>query len=128
MCVPLHGLPGDSAVKRLPQCRRPGFRPWVGKTPWRRARQPTPVFLPGKSRGQRSLAGYGPRDHEEPDATAATEHTRTDPFVVSWCGKETNCERLACRGAGESGHALHQALAAAFWVPLLPVLCLHFPH
>ena len=36
------------------QCRRPGFNPWVGKTPWRRAWQPTPVFLPGKSHGQRS--------------------------------------------------------------------------
>ena len=31
---------------------------WVGKVPWRRKGQPTPVFLPGKSHGQRSLAGY----------------------------------------------------------------------
>ena len=31
------------------QCRRPGFHPWVGKTPWKRAWQPTPVFLPGES-------------------------------------------------------------------------------
>ena len=28
---------------------RPGFNPWVGKIPWRSARQPTPVFLPGES-------------------------------------------------------------------------------
>ena len=34
--------------------------PWVGKIPWRRAWQPTPVFLPGESHGQRSLAGYSP--------------------------------------------------------------------
>ena len=34
--------------------------PWVGKIPWRRARQPTPVFLPGESHGQRSLMGYSP--------------------------------------------------------------------
>ena len=34
----------------------PGFYPWVGKIPWRRAWQPTPVFLPGASHGQRSLA------------------------------------------------------------------------
>ena len=34
--------------------------PWVGKIPWRRAGQPTPVFLPGESHGQRSLAGYNP--------------------------------------------------------------------
>ena len=39
------------------QCRRPRFNPWVGKIPWRRAWQPTPIFLPGKSYGQRSLAG-----------------------------------------------------------------------
>ena len=39
---------------------RPGFDPWVGKIPWRRAWQPTPVFLLGESHGQRSLAGYSP--------------------------------------------------------------------
>ena len=33
---------------------------WVGKIPWRRAWQPTPVFLPGESHGQRSLVGYSP--------------------------------------------------------------------
>ena len=37
-----------------------GFDPWVGKIPWRMAWQPTPVFLPGESHGQRSLAGYSP--------------------------------------------------------------------
>ena len=36
-------------------CRRPGFDPWVGKIPWRRKWQPTPVLLPGKSHGRRSL-------------------------------------------------------------------------
>jgi len=36
----------------------------VGKTPWRRKWQPTPVFLPGKSYGQRSLAGYSPWGHK----------------------------------------------------------------
>jgi len=35
-----------------------GLDPWVGKA-WRRAWQPTPVFLPGESHGQRSLVGYG---------------------------------------------------------------------
>ena len=39
-------------VKIHLQCRRPGFNPWVGKIPWRRAWQPTPVFLPGESHGQ----------------------------------------------------------------------------
>ena len=34
--------------------------PGLGRSPWRRAWKPTPVFLPGKSRGQRSLVGYSP--------------------------------------------------------------------
>ena len=36
---------------------RRGFDPWVGEIPWRKAWQSTPVFLPGESHGQRSLAG-----------------------------------------------------------------------
>ena len=40
------------------QCRRPRFSPWVGKTPWRKEWQPTPIFMPGESHGQRSLVGY----------------------------------------------------------------------
>ena len=36
---------------------RDAFDPWVGEIPWKRAWQPTPVFLPGESHGQRSLAG-----------------------------------------------------------------------
>ena len=42
------------------QCGRPGFNPWVRKIPWRRKWQPTPVFLPGKFHGWRSLVGYSP--------------------------------------------------------------------
>ena len=48
------------------QCRshrRHGFDPWVGKNPWKRKWQPIPVFLPGKSHRQRSLAGCSPRGH-----------------------------------------------------------------
>ena len=40
------------------QSRRYTFDPWVRKTSWRRKWQPTPVFLPGESYGQRSLVGY----------------------------------------------------------------------
>ena len=42
------------------QCRRCELDPWIRKISWRRKWQPTPVFLPGKSHGQRSLAGYSP--------------------------------------------------------------------
>ena len=44
-------------VKNLPECRRPGFNPWVGKIPWRREWPPTPVFWPGKFRGPYSPWG-----------------------------------------------------------------------
>ena len=57
------GFPGGTNDKRPCQCRRAkrrGFDPWVGKIPWRRAWQPTPVFWPGESPGQRSLVGYDP--------------------------------------------------------------------
>ena len=49
--------------------RRCGFGPWVRKIPWRRKWQPTPVFLPGKLHGQRSLVGYSPWGHKELDTT-----------------------------------------------------------
>ena len=60
----LEGFPGDTSGKvpacQCRRCKRCGFNPWVGKIPWRRAQQPTPIFLPGESHGQRTLAGYGP--------------------------------------------------------------------
>ena len=48
---------------------------WVGKIPWRRAWQPTPVFLPGDPREQRSLAGYTVYGVTESDMSEATEPT-----------------------------------------------------
>ena len=51
------------------QCRRPGFDPWVGKIPWRRDWQPTPVFLPGEFHGQRSLVISSPWGRKELDMT-----------------------------------------------------------
>ena len=49
--------------------RRWEFGPWVGKIPWRRMWQPTPIFLAEKSHGQGSLAGYSPWSHKESDTT-----------------------------------------------------------
>ena len=57
------GFPGGS------ECRRPGFDPWVGKIPWRRKWQPTPVLLPEESHGGRSLVGYSPWGCKESDTT-----------------------------------------------------------
>ena len=50
--------------------------------PWRRKWQPTPVFLPGKSHGQRSLAGYRPWGCRESDTTEVTQHTHTLPYSL----------------------------------------------
>ena len=50
---------GASLVAQLvknPQCRRPGFNPWIGKIPWRRERLPTSVFWPGESHGLYEVA------------------------------------------------------------------------
>ena len=59
--------------------------PWVKKFPWRRAWQPTPVFLPGESHGQRSLAGYSLWSGEESDTTEAAWHICTVvPFLIFW--------------------------------------------
>ena len=45
------------------------FDPWVGKIPWRREWQPTPVFLPREFHGERSLTGYSPSVCKESDTT-----------------------------------------------------------
>ena len=54
-------------VKNLPKILEAVFCPWIGKIPWRRERLPTLVFLPGEFHGQRSQAGYCPRNHKESD-------------------------------------------------------------
>ena len=55
---------GLSGKESACQCKRHRFDPWFGKIPSRRKSQPTPVFLPGKSHGQRSLEGYSPWGRE----------------------------------------------------------------
>jgi len=58
------------SVKNLPAVQETtGFDPWVGKIPWRKKWQPTPVSLPGKSHGQRSLVGCSPWGHKESGTT-----------------------------------------------------------
>ena len=63
-------VPGGSDGKRIClQYGRPRFDHWVCKIPWGREWQPTPVFLPGESHGQRSLADYSPWGHKDLDTT-----------------------------------------------------------
>ena len=78
------------------QCRRCRFDPWMGKIPWRRKWQPTPVFLPGKSHGQRSLAGYSPWGCKELDMT---EHKHLSFKKIS--EQTGGCQRERVGGADE---------------------------
>ena len=89
---------GDASGKE-PVCpcrrlRRSEFYPWVGKIPWRRAWQPTPVFLPEESCGQRNLVGYSPWGREESDTTERL------PFHFS----------LSCTGEGNGNPLQYSCL------------------
>ena len=70
------------------RCRRHGFNPWFRKIPQRRAWQPTPVFLPGESHGQKSLVGHSPRRHSQKRLSTracarARAHTHTHTHTHS---------------------------------------------
>ena len=71
------GFPGGSALENPPEIQEMQ-KTWVQslgqEDSWRRAWQPTPVFLPGESHGQRSLAGYSPQGPKESNMTEVTEH------------------------------------------------------
>ena len=68
------------AVKDLLAVQETGFDPWVGKTPWRREWQPTPVFLAREFHGQRSLTGYSPWSQKE---LGMTERLTLSSFYVA---------------------------------------------
>ena len=69
----IRGFPGGPSDKEPTcQCKRCSFDPGVGKIPWRREWHPTPVSLPGKSHGQKSLVGYSPCGHKELNITELT--------------------------------------------------------
>ena len=69
------GFSGSSVVKKIAcQCRSCLFNPWVGKSPWSRKWQPTPVSSPGKFYGQKGLGSYSPGGGKVLDVT---EHTCT---------------------------------------------------
>jgi len=73
------GFPGGTRDKELAcqhrRHKRSRFDPWVGKIIWRRTWQPTSVFLPGESHGQRSLAGGSPWGHRVGHDLSDLAHT-----------------------------------------------------
>ena len=73
------GAAGKESSCQYRRPKRHGFSPWVGKIPWRRKWQPTPVYLLRKFHRQRSLAGYSPGGCKESDTTEHTHiHTSKD--------------------------------------------------
>ena len=89
LCTFMTGLPWRLKQCRIClRCRRPGFNPWVRKIPWRREWQPTPVFLPGKYHGQRSLVGYSLWGHKESDTTKPLTLSLCDSLGVIMCPED----------------------------------------
>ena len=88
-------FPGGSVVKTTCQHRRHKrckFNPWVWKIPWRRKRQPIPVFLPENFHGQRILVSYSPWSRKESDTNEhAHTHTHTHTHtLVRWMNLENS--------------------------------------
>ena len=78
----------------------------VRNNPWRRAWQPTPVFLLGESHGQRSLAGYRPQGCTELDTAEVTEHTHlrlTRGWVRNATPENLVCYSLMIKGKAGRG-------------------------
>ena len=99
---------GDASGKESAcQCRR-RFDPWVGKIPWSRKWQPTPVFLPGKFHGQRKLAGPAHR------------------VSKSWTKLSTHTQDKVLSYAGPYFPKIHRTWTAMFSELLYPLLVVFF--
>ena len=76
------GFPGGSVVKKPSAVRElMGSVPGFSKISWRRAWQPTPVFLPGEAHGHRSLLGYSLLGDKESNITEVTYHAHICQYV-----------------------------------------------
>ena len=85
---------GKESTCQCRRCRGHRFDPWVRKIPGRRKWQATPVFLPGKFHGQRSLAGYNPWGRRESDTTEQQQRTflvvlTGQSALPAWSGERT---------------------------------------
>ena len=90
-------------VKNPPQCRRPGFDPWVGKIPWRWERLPTPIFWSGEFHGL-----YSSRGHKQLNTIEQLCHPLS--IVVEYpC---LSCDRLGFNSLMGKQHALWASLVA----------------
>ena len=84
----------------------PEFDPWVGKIPWRRKWQPTPIFLSGESHGRRNLVGYSPWGSKGSDTT--------ERLHFHFQGYLEECVDIKRRGPVQHPRA-SQCLEVKFW-------------
>ena len=91
---------GKESAYQCKRCKGLGFDPWVGNIPWSRKWQPTPVFLPGKFHGQRSLVGYSPWNHKE---SHTTEHHTCIYYilVIQWLRIHLPMQEMWVRSLGQ---------------------------
>jgi len=89
------------------------------KSHWRRKWQPTPVFLPGESHGQRSLAGCSPWGHRESDTTERLTHT----YTKTGGPERQACTSMSCLHSTHTSHSVtHALLLPIVGRPFSPVL------
>ena len=78
------GTSGKEPIYQYRRHKRQRFNPWIGKIPWRRAQQPTPVSLPGESHEQRNLEGYSLSGHSHTRLKQLSMHTHIHYIYMHW--------------------------------------------
>ena len=117
MCIPPRWHSGKQSSCQCRRHRRRGFNPRVRKIPWRRKWQPTPMFLPGKLHGQRSLAGYS---HEVIKSWTQLKRLGGGGCCYSVAkSSPTPCDLMDCSLQGSSFHEISQARILGWeWVAI----------
>ena len=100
---------GKESVCQYRRCKRCGFDSWVGKMPWRRKWQPTPVFLPGKCHGQRSLVGPQSIGSWRVRDSRSTEYTQKLKPKLSFFVLEAHVFRQMC------SHQYYRCILGGIW-------------
>ena len=104
------GTNGKELICRCRRLKRCRFDPWLKQIPLRRAWQPTPVFLPGESHGQRSLVGYSPLGCKELDMTEGTWHPLVHALTFQCISRVRNLGVEASAGSFPEPSALHRSM------------------
>ena len=118
-------FPGGSAIKNPPaNVGDTGLILWVRKIPWRRKWQPTPLFLPGKSHGQRSLMGYSPWGRKESATTERRSNGKQGSYEhVLALGPELPSRRPSLSAVNWLLHAGGLGFQGGSLSPLSPPRC-----